>query len=82
MERKRTNRRYRVIIRSEPAEMEGRPGLWDRHFRLLAFGVVLISILTREKRRKRGQEPSGLLMLDRTGQIIYNDAAGFSMPDA
>ncbi len=58
MAQKRTNRRYHVVVKSRPAETEGRPGLCGgrsfgsaqdgcRHFWLLAAGVVLVSILTR-----------------------------------
>ena len=47
MAQKRTNRRYRVVVKSRLAETEGRPGLCERRFYLLAFGVVLVSVLTR-----------------------------------
>jgi len=47
MAHKRTNRRYRVVVKSRPAEAEGRPGLCERRFYLLAFGVVLVLALTR-----------------------------------
>jgi len=47
MVHKRTNRRYLVVVESRPAEAEGRPGLCERRFWVLALGVVLVSILTR-----------------------------------
>lgn len=47
MARKRTNRRYCVVVKSRPAEAEDRPGLCETRFWLLAFSVALVSILTR-----------------------------------
>jgi hypothetical protein len=47
MARKGNNRRYRVIIASEPAETESRPALSERYFFVFALGVVLLSTLTR-----------------------------------
>jgi len=44
---KRTNRRYRVVVKSRPAGTEARPGLCERYFLVLAFGVILVSVLTR-----------------------------------
>jgi len=46
---KRKIRRHRVIINNRPikAEKEKKPGLHERHFWILAFGVILISIFTR-----------------------------------
>ena len=34
-------------MKDGPGEMEGRPGLCQRHFWILAFGVILVSIGTR-----------------------------------
>ena len=47
MPHKRMSRRYRVVVEGRPAAAEGRPGLCERHFYLLAFGVILVSVLTR-----------------------------------
>ncbi len=47
MARKRTNRRNRVVVESRPGAAERRPGLCERRFYLLAFGVALVSVVTR-----------------------------------
>jgi hypothetical protein len=47
MARKSANRRYRVVVKSRPAEAEGQPGCCERYFYLLAVGVILVSVMTR-----------------------------------
>ena len=47
MAHKRTNRRYRIVVQSRAAGTKGRPGYCERHFWILAFGVILVSIGTR-----------------------------------
>ncbi len=61
-----------LVVEVEPGRLlglttwRGRPGLASRWHPASA--------------RKRGQEPNGLLTLDRTGQAVYNDVVGFSIP--
>jgi len=47
MARSSKNRRYRVVVKSRPGGTERRPGFCQRHFWILAFGVILVSIGTR-----------------------------------
>ena len=47
MARKHKNGRYRVLKNNTPIKADKRPGLCEGHFWILAFGVVLISVLTR-----------------------------------
>jgi len=39
-------RRHQVVINNGAIKADKRPGLYERHFWIFAFGVILISILT------------------------------------
>jgi len=51
MARKRTNRRYRVVVESRPAEAEGRPGLCERRSFDSAGAALRTVALARLRRR-------------------------------